>query len=103
MFSFRMRYARLLSMTYVTGILWCAAVHSAVMLYIAAPSEATPTTLRSGRASAAPSAPGQARADAAAAHLDQLPGLVGCDGHLDVLGVGHAFRKDQRRCPGAPA
>ena len=43
-----MRYARLLSITNVTGILWCAAVHSAVMLYIAAPSEATPTTLVGG-------------------------------------------------------
>ena len=59
MFSFRMRYAAFPSITNVTGILWWAAVQSAVIEYIAAPSEQMPTTFRSGRASAAPRLPGR--------------------------------------------
>ena len=51
-------YSVLSRITIVTGSSWRAAVQSAWMPYMLDPSPTTPTTLRSGRASAAPTAPG---------------------------------------------
>ena len=58
MLSCSSRYDALLQTTNFTSMLWRAAVHNAWIVYIAPPSPVKPMTLRSGKASFAPIAPG---------------------------------------------
>ena len=53
---------------------WCAAVHSAWIVYMLPPSPVNPTTVRSGWASFTPIAPGMPDAERAAAGLEELAG-----------------------------